>query len=94
MEPVLKPPATESILIGSSPASDMTPLSPAFMAGNSNDYNADEELQPNQLTPPNNILTHLKGDVDPAQATGPLVAYCFMTGLMHVSIFDFFVCII
>jgi hypothetical protein len=100
MEPVLEPPATEkfeSIPIGNSTASD-TPLSPAFMAENSNDYDADRErtrLQPKQLTPPNNILTHLKGDVDPAQATGPLVAYCFMTGLMYVvDPFDFFVIII
>ncbi|KIM86880.1 hypothetical protein PILCRDRAFT_290466 [Piloderma croceum F 1598] len=88
MEPVLEPPATEkfdSIPIGNSTASDTTPLSPAFMAENSNDYDADKErtrLQPKQLTPPNNILTHLKGDVDPAQATGPLLAYCFMTGLI------------
>jgi hypothetical protein len=46
-------------------------------------------LEPTQLTPPNSILTHLKGEVDPEQATGPLVAYCFMTGLMSVYHFSF-----
>jgi hypothetical protein len=87
-DPVLEPPSIEefdSIPI-STTASDTAPLPSALMA----DYNADKERtrrQPNQLTPPNNILTHLKGDVDPAQATGPLVAYCFMTGMMYVSIF-------
>jgi hypothetical protein len=28
---------------------------------------------------------YLKGDVDPAQSTAPLAAYCFMTGFMYVK---------
>jgi len=92
MEPVLEPSAErfESVPIGES-AADTTPL-PNFMAENSNGYDADKEhrrLVPPPLTPPNNVLTHLKEDVDPAQATVPLVAYCFMTGLMYGNIFFF-----
>jgi hypothetical protein len=30
--------------------------------------------------------THLTSDIDPSQATVPLVAFCFMTGFMYVKI--------
>lgn len=62
---------------------------PYPMAANTTSYNADNEriaLEPGPLTPRNNIMTRLKGEVDPEQSTGPLVGYCFMTGFMSVSI--------
>lgn len=31
------------------------------------------------------MLSYLRADVDPAQSTGPLSAYCFMTGFMCAS---------
>ncbi|KAF8881792.1 hypothetical protein BD779DRAFT_1545336 [Infundibulicybe gibba] len=34
------------------------------------------------------IWEHLMGDVDPAQATGPLGAYCFMTGFIDAVSFS------
>jgi hypothetical protein len=55
------------------------------MAANSNGYDVDKErirIEPDQLTPRRNFITHVKGDVDPEQATGPLIGYCFMTGLI------------
>jgi hypothetical protein len=77
-------------------AADAIPLPSPFMAANSNGYDVDKErirIEPDQLTPRRNFITHLKGDVDPEQATGPLIGYCFMTGLMYVdhftSIFHF-----
>lgn len=33
------------------------------------------------------LWQYLQGDVDPAQTTGPLAAYCFMTGYMCVALF-------
>ncbi|KZP11461.1 hypothetical protein FIBSPDRAFT_922152 [Athelia psychrophila] len=48
-------------------------------------YDADQEqlsLESKPLTPPNNLLARLKGEVDPTEATLPLTAYCFMTGFI------------
>jgi hypothetical protein len=36
-------------------------------------------------TPAHSLWTYLMADVDPAQSTGPLAAFCFMTGYMCVS---------
>jgi hypothetical protein len=36
-------------------------------------------------TPAQSLWTHLMADVDPNQSTGPLAAFCFMTGYMCVS---------
>lgn len=99
MQPVLDSPATaefEPVPMGTATAADASPLPASFMADHSNGYNADKErvrLEPTQLTPRSSILTHLKGDVDPEQATAPLVAYCFMTGMMCVNHFIFIVSI-
>jgi hypothetical protein len=30
------------------------------------------------------VWSYLMADVDPAQCTGPLAAFCFMTGYMYV----------
>jgi hypothetical protein len=95
MQPVLEPTAGEfeSVPMGTATAADAIPLPASFMAEHSNGYNADKERvrhEPAQLTPRSSILTHLKGDVDPEQATAPLVAYCFMTGMMCVNRSFFF----
>lgn len=58
------------------------------MASNTPSYDADREriaFELGSLTPRNNVLTRLKGEVDPEQSTGPLIGYCFMTGFMCVS---------
>jgi hypothetical protein len=55
------------------------------MAAKSTSYDADKErigFESGPLTPRHNAITHLKGEVDPEQATGPLIGYCFMTGFI------------
>ncbi|GLB42938.1 putative protein of unknown function (DUF1275) [Lyophyllum shimeji] len=42
-----------------------------------------------RVTSPSSFWAHLNSDVDPAQTTGPLAAYCFMTGYM-CAFFAFF----
>lgn len=52
-----------------------------------NTYEPDQEqmaLDPRPLTPPNTILSRLKGEIDPKDATFPLTLFCFMTGFMCV----------
>ena len=74
--------------MGNANDTDALPLpGTSFMAGNSNGYNTDKErrLESGQLMPRENVMTHLQGDIDPEQATAPLIAYCFMTGLMCVD---------
>lgn len=58
---------------------------PHTMASKPTGYDADKEqigFDAGPLTPQINAITHLKGEVDPEQATGPLIGYCFMTGFM------------
>ena len=50
-----------------------------------NDDDANAQHRP--LTPRLNLSTHLRGDIDPEAATLSLIAYCFMTGFMYVSLF-------
>ncbi|KAF7966717.1 hypothetical protein HWV62_37279 [Athelia sp. TMB] len=50
-----------------------------------NTYEPDHEqmaLDPRPLTPPNTILSRLKGEIDPKDATFPLTLFCFMTGFI------------
>ena len=44
---------------------------------------SDRSLARRLLTPA--VYDHLMADVDPAQSTTPLAAFCFMTGYMSVS---------
>ena len=44
---------------------------------------SDRSVARRLLTPA--VYDHLMADVDPAQSTAPLAAFCFMTGYMSVS---------
>ncbi|KAG5651511.1 hypothetical protein H0H81_008376 [Sphagnurus paluster] len=51
---------------------------------------ADVEEGERALSPaaPSSFWEHLNSDVDPAQSTGPLAAFCFMTGYIDVVSFS------
>ena len=46
-----------------------------------------ERSEQDEDAPASSLWTYLMADVDPAQSTGPLAAFCFMTGYMCVQFF-------
>lgn len=58
------------------------PIPVSSMSSATNDDKKNVQHEP--LTPRSNMLTQLRGDVDPEAATSSLIAYCFMTGFMCV----------
>lgn len=58
---------------------------PMQKAGTFSTIDAEGGMTPSKAaTTPNTFWTHLNEEVDPSQSTGPLAAFCFMTGYMCV----------
>ncbi|KAK0480629.1 hypothetical protein IW261DRAFT_1335034 [Armillaria novae-zelandiae] len=62
---------------------------PIHKAGTFSTIDAEGGIAPSKVsTSPSTFWTHLNEEVDPSQSTGPLAAFCFMTGYIDVISFS------
>jgi hypothetical protein len=71
------------------PQAHVSTIRPYYSTMDARNSKADDTELGEQGTPAHSLWTYLMADVDPAQSTGPLAAFCFMTGYMCVSFFPY-----